>query len=71
MIARPRWEQCIANYGDEALAFANEYFADAQRRCLFVGGAGFDPRCVTFASILAQHLGDRLQATFLRVSRST
>lgn len=69
MIARPRWERCIANYGDEALAFANEYFADAQRRCLFVGGAGFDPRCVTFASILAQHLGDRLQATFLRERR--
>lgn len=69
MTARPRWEQCIANYGDEALAFANEYFADAQRRCLFVGGAGFDPRCVTFASILAEHLGDRLQTIFLRERR--
>jgi hypothetical protein len=34
-----------------------------------VGGAGFDPRCVTFASILAEHLGDRLQTIFLRERR--
>lgn len=33
------------------------------------GGAGFDPRCVTFASILTTHLGDRLQAIFLRERR--
>jgi hypothetical protein len=69
MTARPQWKHCIANYGDEAIAFANTYFAEPQRRCLFVGGAGFDPRCVTFASILTTHLGDRLQAIFLRERR--
>jgi hypothetical protein len=69
MNARPRWEQCIAHYGEEAIAFANRYFAETDRRCLFVGGAGFDPRCVTFASVLTRHLGDRLQAIFIRERR--
>lgn len=69
MTVRPRWEQCIANYGDHAISFLKEYFAGTERRCLFVGGAGFDPRCITFASILAEHLGDRLHAVFLRERR--
>ena len=69
MTARPRWEFCITNYGDEALSFVDKYFAEDQRHCLFIGGAGFDPRCLTFASRLAKSLGKRLQAVLLREQR--
>lgn len=69
MTVRPRWEQCITNYGDDVVSFVKEYFKKTERRCLFVAGAGFDPRCITFASILAEHLGERLHAVFLRERR--
>jgi hypothetical protein len=67
--ARRRWDLCIANYGDDALTFTAGYFGEEQRRCLFIGGAGFDPRCLTFATTLAKTMGDRLEVVLLREQR--
>lgn len=69
MSSRPRWDFCIANYGDDALTFGANYFIQQQRRCLFIGGAGFDPRCLTFATTLAKVMGDRLEVVLLREQR--
>ena len=69
MSERPRWDLCIANYGEEALAFAASHFGEEQRHCLFIGGAGFDPRCVTFAAALAKRRGNRMEAVLLREQR--
>jgi hypothetical protein len=44
MPAARRWDPCVSHRGDEAANFISEYFAEAQRRVLFVGAAGFDPR---------------------------
>jgi hypothetical protein len=66
---RPHWDLCIANYGDDALAFARGYFAEDQRRCLFIGGAGFDPRCLTFVATVAESMGNRLKVVLLREQR--
>src|ERR1017187_58931 len=65
MMARPRWEYCIANHGDEVIAFADAYFKNDQRQCLLIGGAGFDPRCLTFATILGKGLDGRLRGVLL------
>lgn len=48
-----RWDPCISHRGDEAEDFIKEYFGDATRRVLFVGGAGFDPRSAYVARALA------------------
>ncbi len=63
------WDECIATYGKEVATFFGAHFADTKRRCLIVGGAGFDPRCVTFAQLLHDHLGARLDGFFLREHR--
>ncbi len=69
MNGRPRWDLCVANYGDDALTFTARYFSEERRRCLFIGGAGFDPRCLTFATTLAKSMGDRLEVVLLREQR--
>ena len=36
-----RWDPCIAHTGAEVDAFVKDYFASADRKVLFVAGAGF------------------------------
>jgi hypothetical protein len=48
-----RWDRCIGHHGDEAEAFAREYFAGTDRATLLIGGAGFDPRSLAVCEILA------------------
>lgn len=69
MSKRARWENCIVNHGTEVEAFVDSYFKDEKRRCLFVGGAGFDPRCLTFPRLLAERIGARLDCVLLRETR--
>ncbi|MER9302907.1 hypothetical protein [Mesorhizobium sp. M0496] len=46
-----------------------DYFADASRRVLLVAAAGFDPRSRRVSKMLADTLGDRLSAVFIREER--
>jgi hypothetical protein len=69
MSKRPRWEDCIVNHEGEVETFIADYFKAVERRCLFVGGAGFDPRCLAFPRLLATPLGDRLKCVLLREIR--
>lgn len=48
-----RWHRCIEHHGDHARAFAREYFPQADRKTLLIGGAGFDPRSVAVCQILS------------------
>ena len=48
-----RWDPCVAHRGAEVAAFIADYFAAAERRVLFVAGAGFDPRSTAVATRLA------------------
>src|SRR5579883_3630687 len=50
MARQLRWDPCVAHRGAEVGAFITEYFSSAERRILFVAGAGFDPRSTAAAT---------------------
>lgn len=64
-----RWEKCILQRDERTQEFIREFFANEQRRVLLIGGAGFDPRAIRVAQLLAPSLGPRLQALLLREER--
>jgi hypothetical protein len=68
-VKRPRWDNCIVNHDGDVEKFIGDYFKSSDRRCLYVGGAGFDPRCLTFPKLLTAALGDRLRCVLLRETR--
>lgn len=66
---RRHWDNCIANFDDAVDRFVADYFADASRHVLLVAAAGFDPRSRHISQMLADTLGDRLSAIFIREER--
>ncbi|MBX9643439.1 MAG: hypothetical protein K2W91_04970 [Novosphingobium sp.] len=70
-MAHDHWENCVAHFDLQVDVFAEEYFGRAEVRCLLVAAAGFDPRSIGIATLLAGHLGDRLSGLFVREERGT
>ncbi len=68
-MSHAHWNNCITHFDDEVGAFVRDYFADEGRHCLLVAAAGFDPRSQVIARMLAETLGDRLGALFIREER--
>lgn len=66
---RRHWDNCIANFDAEVDEFVADYFADPSRRVLLVAAAGFDPRSRRISRMLADTLGDRLSAIYIREER--
>ena len=64
-----RWQPCIHHRGRDAHEFVHEFFAQAERRVLIVGGAGFDPRSHFVAEQLAASCRDRVSGLFIREER--
>tara|TARA_R110002094_G_scaffold19562_8_gene31135 strand:+ start:4686 stop:5798 length:1113 start_codon:yes stop_codon:yes gene_type:complete len=65
-----RWrEKCVVHYDQAVTNFFFEHFQDKGRRCLIIGGAGFDPRSSEIVRCLSQVLGNRLQALMLKEER--
>lgn len=48
-----RWDPCISHRNAEVDAFVGDYFASAERKVLFIAGAGFDPRTTAMATRIA------------------
>jgi len=67
---RKHWENCITNFDEAVDAFVADYFAEADRRVLLVAAAGFDPRSQRVSRMLADTLGDRLSAVYIREERA-
>jgi hypothetical protein len=65
----PRWQRCITHQDADARKFVDDYFGVGDGKCLLVAGAGFDPRNLVIAEILAERLNGRLSAVFLRERR--
>ena len=63
-----RWDQCIANFGDEVTKFAQDYFADKSRKVLLIAGAGFDPRSTHVAECLVD-AGTAIEAVLIKEIR--
>jgi hypothetical protein len=70
-MAHDHWENCVAHFNNQVDVFAKEYFGRDNVHCLLVAAAGFDPRSLTIATLLAEHLGDRLSGLFVREERGT
>lgn len=66
---RRHWENCITNFDEAVACFVADYFADTSRRVRLVAAAGFDPRSRRISQMLADTLGDRLSAVFIREER--
>lgn len=63
-----RWDPCIAHTGADVDAFVRDYFGTADRKVLFVAGAGFDPRATAVGIRLAQ-AGASVRAFLIREER--
>ena len=66
---RDHWTNCITNFDDDVGVFVADYFADESRKVLLVAAAGFDPRSRRVSKLLADTLGDRLSAYYIREER--
>jgi len=69
MMAESRWERCIVQRDGDVVAFTRDFLSQAHRKVLLIAGGGFDPRTTRSCGILAEHIGERLQALFLREER--
>ena len=69
-MSRGKWrEKCIIFYNDCVESFYQQFFRSSTRRCLFIGGAGFDPRSVGILEKLCDSLGDQLHTIVVREER--
>jgi len=66
---RDHWANCITNFDEDVVGFAADYFADESRKVLLVAAAGFDPRSRRVSKMLADTLGSRLSAYYIREDR--
>ncbi len=64
-----RWQYCIDHYDDDVYTFFSSHFKDEKRKCLYIGGAGFDPRSTIIIQMLSEVLGTRLHAVLIREER--
>lgn len=63
-----RWDQCIANFGQEVADFAKDYFSDQKHKVLLIAGAGFDPRSKIVAKCLVD-AGTDIEAVLIKEIR--
>ncbi|MER9240915.1 hypothetical protein [Mesorhizobium sp. M0633] len=66
---REHWSNCVTHFDSTALDFIARYFARPDRKCLLIGGAGFDPRSQIVSKNLAAAQGGRLRAIYIREER--
>lgn len=67
------WYRCITHEDSDVSEFVQSYFRLPDRSCLFIGGAGFDPRSAAIAKLIAEVMNGvarhRLRALFIRERR--
>ncbi|WP_133126015.1 hypothetical protein [Pseudohalioglobus lutimaris] len=59
----------MIHYDQEVEEFFDDYFAQPCRRCLVIGGAGFDPRSASIVRKLSEIMDGRLTAFMFREER--
>lgn len=64
-----RWDFCVEHYNEEVPQFFRQYFSETDKKCLVVGGAGFDPRSNIVLKSLSSILDKRLHALLIREER--
>jgi hypothetical protein len=63
------WENCFVRYDDKFWEFVRDYYGGGKRRCMILGGAGFDPRSAKFVGKMANILGDNLSVIMVKEER--
>ncbi|KQN75047.1 hypothetical protein [Devosia sp. Leaf64] len=64
-----RWDTCVRHDEGSVDKFLKEYLSSPDRRHLFIGAAGFDPRSLIFPSKIYELAGARTHAIALREER--
>ncbi len=65
-----RWDPCVYHLTTkDVVDFSSQYFGGANKSCLLVAGAGFDPRSVKICEMLSEIIGGRLDGFFIREER--
>lgn len=67
--SKKRWDFCVDHYGADVSQFYNEFFKDEKRKCLLIGGAGFDPRSILTLQTLHSIMPKRVTAFLIREER--
>jgi hypothetical protein len=65
----PRWDPCVSYDGQRAEEFLATFFADASRRVLVIGAAGFDHRSSSISAIVSRVAANRMRGVFIREQR--
>ena len=65
----PRWARCVEHRGTDVRRFTTTHFGEPGRRLLLVGGAGFDPRSLVIARLLASVAPEQVDGFYLREHR--
>jgi len=64
-----RWDRCIDYYDQNVKFFFAGHFSESHRKCLFIGGAGFDPRATQMVRDLEPILKTRLSCLLIKEER--
>lgn len=65
---KPRWQPCVDHRPYEVEDFVAAYFQHCSAPCLFIAGAGFDPRSTTVADLLLKSCAN-LEAILIKEER--
>jgi hypothetical protein len=64
-----RWDSCLRLANSECEDFFADYLDRAERNCLLIGGAGFDPRAAHVAEYFGQFRRAKVRGLFIREER--
>ena len=69
MSEQSRWGTCITHRGRDAETFLSHLLAEPHRQASLIAGAGFDPRSMEICERIAETMGSRARALFIREER--
>ncbi len=64
-----RWDPCVVQNAEDFNTFLTEYIDQPSRKCLLIGGAGFDPRAALALDGLSHCKRCSVEAVFFREER--
>ncbi len=65
-----KWNSCVSLLGQDCEEFSTDYLDRKNRRCLIIGGAGFDPRTVVVARRFSKFINAPVRGIFFREERN-
>ena len=64
-----KWDSCVSLLGQDCEDFVTDYLDQKNRRCLIIGGSGFDPRTTVVARRFGKFVNASVCGVFFREER--